>query len=177
MSEAIGEYVKGDWSQLPGTEVTRRELGFAARHALMNVIEHVLASSDRTVTFVGEDPNADDKWARAEIEAEPPFETVDEAVEAGIMVSLLWQDVSRRLFAPDKLDHLDAFIKRGSTENEGVDDDALIKFGHTVLDGSPLIDGNWSLPGEEQMTVEDRQRIAGELEEALDQIKDHGSDT
>lgn len=137
MGEAIGEYVKGDWSQLPGSEVTRRQLGFAARHALMNVIEHVLASSDRTVAFVGEDPNADDKWARADVEAEPPFETVEEAAEAGIMISLLWQDVSCRLFAPEAIDHIDTFVSRGS-KNPLDDQEALEEIiGEPPTDAAP----------------------------------------
>jgi hypothetical protein len=38
MSESIGEYVPGDWSQLPGGTVLQCEVGIVARDALLGVI-------------------------------------------------------------------------------------------------------------------------------------------
>lgn len=113
MDEAFGEFVPGDWSQLPCGSARQQEVGFAARDALVNVIGTVLAKSGRVLALEIERISPDDLSAgtNVNLEVEPPFETTDDANKAGADVSLLWKDVSVRLFAPDVLPHIDTFVK------------------------------------------------------------------
>lgn len=113
MNEAFGKYVPGDWSQLPCDVARQQEVGFAARDALVIVIGTVLAKSGRILALEIERINPGDPGAgtNVNLEVEPPFETADDASSAGADVSLLWEDVSVRLFAPDVLPHIDTFVK------------------------------------------------------------------
>lgn len=72
----------------------------------------------------------------------------------------------------DRLRHSEPVADTGVVESERVDEEALVKFGHTALSGSPLTDEAWSLPGEDHMPVSERLKIAHEIEEGLQQIQD-----
>jgi hypothetical protein len=70
------------------------------------------------IAIEGEDISADDPWISlqrsANIEAQPPFNTAEEAVEAGDAVASLWKGVTLILFTTNVLPHVDTFKPRES---------------------------------------------------------------